>query len=99
MVIFNDPVPLPNPAPAAVQMALEMRAAIGALIERWRRLGHELGFGIGIAHGYATLGTIAFEGASTTRRSGRSPSGVAPVRRSAARAGFGQPACSVGGRE
>ncbi len=62
MVIFNDPVPLPNPALSAVQMALEMRAAIGALIEKWRRLGHELGFGIGISHGYATLGTIGFEG-------------------------------------
>jgi len=62
MVIFNDPVPLPNPALAAVQMALEMRAAIGGLIEKWRRLGHELGFGIGISHGYATLGTIGFEG-------------------------------------
>ena len=62
MVIFNDPVPLHNPALSAVQMALEMRAAIGALIEKWRRLGHELGFGIGIAHGYATLGTIGFEG-------------------------------------
>jgi len=62
MVIFNDPVPLPNPALSAVQMALEMRAAIGALIEKWSRLGHELGFGIGIAHGYATLGTIGFEG-------------------------------------
>jgi adenylate cyclase len=36
--------------------------ALGALIEKWRRLGHELGFGIGIAHGYATLGTIGFEG-------------------------------------
>ena len=43
-------------------MALEMRAAIGALIEKWSRLGHELGFGIGLAHGYATLGTIGFEG-------------------------------------
>ena len=62
MVIFNDPVPLPNPALAAVLMALEMRVAIGALIEKWRRLGHELGFGIGISHGYATLGTIGFEG-------------------------------------
>jgi adenylate cyclase len=62
MVIFNDPVPLPNPALSAVQMALEMRAAIGALIDKWSRLGHELGFGIGIAHGYATLGTIGFEG-------------------------------------
>ena len=62
MVIFGDPVPLPNPALAAVQMALEMRTAIDALIEKWSRLGHELGFGIGLAHGYATLGTIGFEG-------------------------------------
>jgi class 3 adenylate cyclase len=62
MVIFNDPIPLPNPSLHAVQMALEMRAAIGTLIEGWRRMGHELGFGIGISHGYATLGTIGFEG-------------------------------------
>jgi class 3 adenylate cyclase len=39
-----------------------MRAALGTLIDKWRRLGHDLGFGIGIAHGYATLGTIGFEG-------------------------------------
>jgi adenylate cyclase len=62
MVIFNDPVPLPNPALQAVQMALELRTAIEALIEKWRRLGHDLGFGIGISNGYATLGTIGFEG-------------------------------------
>jgi class 3 adenylate cyclase len=62
MAIFNDPVPVPNPALQAVKMAMEMREAIGALIERWHRLGHDLGFGIGIAHGYATLGTIGFEG-------------------------------------
>jgi class 3 adenylate cyclase len=62
MVIFNDPVPLPNPALVAVMMALEMRSTIGALVQKWRRLGHELGFGIGISHGYATLGTIGFEG-------------------------------------
>jgi len=62
MVVFNDPAPVDNPALQAVRMALEMRAALGALIEKWRRLGHELGFGIGIAHGYATLGTIGFEG-------------------------------------
>jgi adenylate cyclase len=62
MVVFNDPVPVDNPALQAVRMALGMRAALGALIEKWRRLGHELGFGIGIAHGYATLGTIGFEG-------------------------------------
>ncbi|MFZ0982426.1 MAG: GAF domain-containing protein, partial [Pseudolabrys sp.] len=62
MVVFNDPIPVDNPALQAVQMAIEMRAAIGVLIERWRKLGHEIGFGIGIAHGFATLGTIGFEG-------------------------------------
>jgi len=62
MVIFNDPVPVENPALQAVLMALDMRAAIGGLIEKWRDLGHDLGFGIGIAHGFATLGTIGFEG-------------------------------------
>ena len=62
MVIFNDPVPVENPATQAVLMALEMRETIGALIEKWKRLGHDLGFGIGIAHGFATLGTIGFEG-------------------------------------
>ena len=62
MVVFNDPVPVENPALQAVLMALEMREAIGALTETWRRWGHEIGFGIGIAHGFATLGTIGFEG-------------------------------------
>jgi class 3 adenylate cyclase len=62
MVIFNDPVPVPDPALQAVKMALDMRVTIGNLIEKWRRLGHDLGFGIGIAHGFATLGTIGFEG-------------------------------------
>ena len=62
MVVFNDPIPVLNPALQAVRMALEMRTAIGALIEKWHRLGHEIGFGIGIAHGFATLGTIGFEG-------------------------------------
>jgi adenylate cyclase len=62
MVIFNDPLPVENPALQAVLMALDMRVAIGGLIEKWRDLGHDLGFGIGIAHGFATLGTIGFEG-------------------------------------
>ena len=62
MVIFNDPVPVENPALQAVLMALELRDAIGALTKTWRRLGHDIGFGIGIAHGFATLGTIGFEG-------------------------------------
>ena len=62
MVVFNDPVPVENPALQAVLMALEMRDAIAALTETWRRWGHEIGFGIGIAHGFATLGTIGYEG-------------------------------------
>ncbi len=62
MVVFNDPVPVEKPALQAVLMALEMRNVIGALTEKWRRLGHDIGFGIGIAHGFATLGTIGFEG-------------------------------------
>ncbi len=62
MVVFNDPVPVEKPALQAVLMSLEMRDVIGALTEKWRRLGHDIGFGIGIAHGFATLGTIGFEG-------------------------------------
>jgi adenylate cyclase len=60
MDVFNDPVPIENPALQAVLMALEMRDAIGALTSKWRRFGHDIGFGIG--HGFATLGTIGFEG-------------------------------------
>jgi class 3 adenylate cyclase len=62
MVIFNDPVPVANPAIQAVRMALDMRVALSAMTDKWRRLGHELGFGIGSAHGYAPLGTLGFEG-------------------------------------
>jgi adenylate cyclase len=62
MVVFNDPVPVENPALQAVLMALEVRDAMGVLTETWRRWGHDIGFGIGIAHGFATLGTIGFEG-------------------------------------
>ena len=65
MVVFNDPVAVENPALQAVLMALELREALGALTATWSRLGHEIGFGtfgIGIAHGFAMLGTIGFEG-------------------------------------
>jgi adenylate cyclase len=62
MVIFNDPVPVENPAVQAVLMALDMRTELGGMIEKWRDFDHDLGFGIGIAHGFATLGTIGFEG-------------------------------------
>jgi class 3 adenylate cyclase len=60
MVFFNDPVPCPDPAERAVKMAMAMREAAGKLIAAWRRHGSELGFGIGIAQGYATLGQIGF---------------------------------------
>jgi adenylate cyclase len=60
MVFFNDPVPCPNPAERAVKMAMAMREAAGALIADWRERGRDLGFGAGIAQGYATLGQIGF---------------------------------------
>src|SRR6185295_1262986 len=62
MVWFNDPLPCPDPCERAVRMAIEMRANVATLAAKWRRQGHDLGFGIGIAHGYATLGRIGFEG-------------------------------------
>jgi class 3 adenylate cyclase len=43
-------------------MAVGMRAQVGVLAEKWRRFGHELGFGIGIASGHATLGNVGYEG-------------------------------------
>ena len=62
MVWFNDPLPCDEPSLKAVRMAVEMRNAVSPLLEKWRKLGHELGFGVGIAQGYATLGRIGFEG-------------------------------------
>jgi adenylate cyclase len=60
MVFFNDPVPCPDPAERAVKLAMAMRQAANELIAAWRRHGCELGFGVGIAQGYATLGQIGF---------------------------------------
>ena len=62
LVIFNDPLPCPDPSMRAVQMAVEMRDAVAKLAVKWSRSGHDIGFGIGIAHGYATLGTVGYEG-------------------------------------
>jgi class 3 adenylate cyclase/CheY-like chemotaxis protein len=62
MVFFNDPVPVPDPGPRAVRMAVAMRERAAQLAEGWRKLGYGLGFGVGIAHGYATIGAIGFEG-------------------------------------
>ena len=62
MILFNDPLPLAEPELAAVRMALEMRTAVDGLAAGWKKRGHDLGFGVGIANGYATLGAIGFEG-------------------------------------
>jgi adenylate cyclase len=64
MVIFGDPIPCPDPCARAVQMAVVMRGRLSELSSKWRRERHELGFGVGIAYGYATLGAIGFEGRS-----------------------------------
>jgi class 3 adenylate cyclase len=62
MILFNDPLPCPDPNERAVRMSVEMRDRVAELANKWRKAGHELGFGMGIAHGYATLGRIGFEG-------------------------------------
>jgi class 3 adenylate cyclase len=61
MILFNAPIAFPDHTKRAVQMAVEMRDSIGVLTEKWRHRGHSLGFGVGIALGYATLGQIGFE--------------------------------------
>jgi adenylate cyclase len=60
IVFFNDPVPCPDPALRAVRLAVAMREAVTALARSWAGRGHEIGFGVGIAQGYATLGRIGF---------------------------------------
>jgi len=62
MVFFNDPVPCADPALRAVRMAVAMRDRVTVLAGQWQKRGHRLGFGMGIALGYATLGRIGFEG-------------------------------------
>ena len=62
MIFFNDPVLQPDHVERAVRMAVAMREMFGGLASKWARLGFELGFGVGIASGYATLGRIGFEG-------------------------------------
>jgi class 3 adenylate cyclase len=61
MVFFNDPLPCPDAPQRATRMAIEMRDAVAALMPSWKRKGYSLGFGIGMAQGYATLGRIGFE--------------------------------------
>ncbi|HJY52317.1 MAG TPA: adenylate/guanylate cyclase domain-containing protein, partial [Stellaceae bacterium] len=62
IVIFNDPIPCPDPALRAVRLAVDMRETVASLARSWKARGHEIGFGVGIAQGFATLGPIGFEG-------------------------------------
>jgi adenylate cyclase len=62
MIFFNDPVPVPNPAERALRMAFAMRERVGELTAKWRKRGYDLGVGVGVAQGYATIGAIGFEG-------------------------------------
>lgn len=58
MVVFNDPIPCEDPAHRAVEMAIEMRAHMQDLLKKWQKHDYELGFGVGITFGYATLGMV-----------------------------------------
>ncbi|MGE5217040.1 MAG: response regulator [Chloroflexota bacterium] len=62
VIIFNDPIPCDNHAEKAASMALEMRDRVKELRAAWRKKGYNLDLGIGFAAGYATLGTMGFEG-------------------------------------
>lgn len=61
MIFFNDPVPIERPAEQAVRMALELQHAFAPISEAWRRRGHTVGLGVGIAQGETTMGVIGFE--------------------------------------
>ena len=61
IVLFNDPIPCGDPCLRAVRLAAAMHADIDILSSEWRKRGYELGFGIGIAYGFATLGRVGFE--------------------------------------
>jgi class 3 adenylate cyclase/CheY-like chemotaxis protein len=62
MVFFNDPIPCEAPAEQAVRLAVSMRDTMTGLTREWRKRGHDLGFGVGVGFGYATLGQMGFEG-------------------------------------
>jgi class 3 adenylate cyclase len=64
MAYFNDPVPCDDPATTAVTMMVELREPLDELCATWTARGFRLGYGCGIAYGYATLGVVGFEGRS-----------------------------------
>ena len=62
MVFFNDPLPIADPVPRAARMALAMQRQVAQLTSGWKRRGYDLMMGVGIAHGFATIGGIGFSG-------------------------------------
>lgn len=62
MVVFNDPIPCDDPAGDALRLAVSMRNRMDDLCRDWRKLGHKLGFGVGLSLGYATVGMVGSEG-------------------------------------
>ena len=70
MVLLNDPLPCEDPAGDAVRLAVAMRAKMVELSKQWKRLGHRLGFGVGVSLGYATVGMVGYEDRSDYTASG-----------------------------
>jgi len=62
MIFFNDPVSLHEHELQAVRFALAAQERFRELRQTWSKRGTELGLGIGIEAGHATLGRIGFEG-------------------------------------
>jgi class 3 adenylate cyclase len=62
LMFFNDPVQRDDHPLAAIRLGIEIRETVERLAVGWRRRGHDLGIGVGIAVGYATLGRVGFEG-------------------------------------
>jgi class 3 adenylate cyclase len=60
MVLVNAPLPCPDPAPRAVRTALDMQRMVQKLLADWRSRGHSLGFGVGMAMGWATVGEVGY---------------------------------------
>jgi adenylate cyclase len=63
-LFFNDPKEVPDAALQAVRLGCALRGEMAELTPRWRKRGYDLGFGAGIALGYATCGEVGFEGRS-----------------------------------
>lgn len=58
MIVLNDPIPVEEPAKEAIRLATALRSKLGELCEKWQKYEYDLGFGIGMSYGYATLGIV-----------------------------------------